>query len=90
MVGLQVHKHKWMARKRPGNSQGLSRWALAAKRLRDKLAAMTKKRKDRKAENQRIGQNSETDLHHASSGSVRRVSKAWNRATYDRNEVKNA
>ena len=77
-----------MAKKRAGNSQGLSRWALAAKRLRDKLAAMTKKRKYRKAENQRIGQRSDSDLHHTSSGTVRRVSTAWNRATYDRNEVK--
>jgi len=77
-----------MAKKRAGNSQGLSRWALAAKRLRDKLAAMTKKRKYRKAENQRIGQRSDSDLHHTSSGTVRRVSTAWNRATHDRNEVK--
>ena len=77
-----------MAKKRAGNSQGLSRWALARKRLRDLIAAKTKKRKDRKAENQRLGQNSETDLHHASSGTVKRVSIAYNRATLDRNEVK--
>ena len=77
-----------MAKKRPGNSQGLSRWPLARKRLRDLIAAKTKKRRDRKAENQRIGQNSETDLHHASSGTVKRVSIAYNRATHDRNEVK--
>ena len=37
-----------MAEKRPGNSQGLSRWALARKRLRDKTAAMTLFRKKRK------------------------------------------
>ena len=78
-----------MAEKRPGNSQGLSRLALAAKRLRDLQAAKTKKRKDRKAENQRIGQESSTDLHHTSSGTVKRVSIAYNRATHDRNEVKN-
>ena len=78
-----------MAEKRPGNSQGLNRLALAAKRLRDLIAAKTKKRKDRKAENQRIGQKSGTDLHHTSSGTVKRVSIAYNRATHDRNEVKN-
>ena len=77
-----------MAKKRPGNSQGLSRWALARKRLRDLIAAKTKKRKDRKAENQRIGQRSDSDLHHTSSGTVRRVDTAYNRATHDRNEVK--
>ena len=71
------------------NSQGLSPTALRAKRARDKAMAMTKKRKDRKAENQRIGQKSDTDLHHTSSGTVKRVNIAYNRATYDRNEVKN-
>ena len=77
-----------MAKKRAGNSQGLSRWALARKRLRDLTAAKTKKRKDRKAENQRIGQEGDRDLHHTSSGTVKRVSIAYNRATHDRNEVK--
>ncbi len=38
------------------NSQNLSDKALRDKRQRDKAAAMTSKRKDRKAENQRIGQ----------------------------------
>ena len=74
---------------RPGNSQGLSPTALRAKRARDKTAAMTDKRRDRKAENQRIGQKSNSDLHHTSSGTVKRVSVAYNRATHDRNEVKN-
>ncbi len=77
-----------MPEKRPGNSQGLSRLALAAKRLRDLVAAKTKKRKDRKAENQRIGQESNRDLHHTASGAVRRTSVAYNRATYSRGEVK--
>ena len=76
-----------MTKKQPGNSQGLSRWALARKRLRDKLMAMTTNRKDKKAENQRIGQRSDSDLHHTS-GTVKRTSIAYNRATYDRNEVK--
>ena len=76
-----------MAGKRPGNSQGLSPTALRAKRARDKAMAMTTDRKDKKAENQRIGQQSDTDLHHTS-GTVKRTSIAYNRATHDRNEVK--
>lgn len=77
-----------MGVKRPGNSQGLSPTALRAKRARDKAMAMTTDRKDKKAENQRIGQNSKTDLHHTKSGTVKRTSIAYNRATHDRNEVK--
>tara|TARA_R110002020_G_C15906658_1_gene741545 strand:- start:297 stop:524 length:228 start_codon:yes stop_codon:yes gene_type:complete len=73
--------------KRVGNSQGLSPTALRDKRARDKAMAMTKDRKDKKAENQRIGQESDTDLHHTSSGTVRRTSIAYNRATHDRKEV---
>ena len=76
-----------MAEKRVGNSQGLSRWALARKRLRDKTAAMTLFRKKRKKENQAIGQRSDSDLHHTKSGAIRRTSIAYNRATHDRNEV---
>ena len=69
------------------NSQGLSPTALRAKRARDKAAAMTPKRKARKAENQRIGQKPDSDLHHTTSGAVRRTSIAYNRATHDRGEV---
>lgn len=69
------------------NSQGLSPTALRAKRARDKTAAMTPLRKARKAENQRIGQKPESDLHHTTSGAVRRTSIAYNRATHDRGEV---
>ena len=68
------------------NSQGLSRTALAAKRARDLAAAKTPKRRARKAENQSIGQRSDSDLHH-SNGTVRRVSIAYNRATHNRGEV---
>ena len=77
-----------MAEKRAGNSQGLSPTALRAKRARDKTMAMTTDRKNKKAENQRIGQKSDSDLHHTS-GTVKRTSIAYNRATHDRNEVKN-
>ena len=77
-----------MSEKRLGNSQGLSRVALAAKRARDLAKAKEKYRADRKAENQRIGQRSDSDLHHAS-GTVKRTSIAYNRASNTRNEVKN-
>ena len=49
--------------------------------------AKTDDRKDKKAENQRIGQKPDSDLHHAS-GTVKRTSIAYNRATHTRNEVK--
>ena len=77
-----------MGVKRAGNSQGLSRVALAAKRARDLAMAKTTDRKDKKAENQRIGQRSDSDLHHTKSGTVKRTSIAYNRATHDRGEVK--
>ena len=64
------------------NSQGLSPKALKAKRARDKASAMTKKRKDRKAENQRNGQSSEYDLHHKPDGSTVRVSVKNNRGNF--------
>ena len=76
-----------MARKQTGNSQGLSPAALRAKRSRDKAAAMTTKRKKRKAENQRIGQRSDSDLHHTPGGSITRTTTAYNRATHTRGEV---
>ena len=43
-----------MAIKRAGNSQGLSPVALRRKRARDKAAAMTPKRRKRKAENKHM------------------------------------
>ena len=46
------------------NSQGLSPEALKAKRERDLAMANTPRRKAMRAENQRIGQNSERDIHH--------------------------
>ena len=61
--------------------QKLSPIAAKDKAIRDKKSAMTKKRKDRKAENQRIGQNGNTDLHHTGSG-VKRVSIKNNRGNF--------
>jgi len=71
-----------------GGKQKLSAQARRDKQARDKAYAMTKGRKDKKAENQRIGQRSDSDLHHTKSGTVRRTSIAYNRATHDRGEVK--
>ena len=67
--------------------QKLSPKASAAKKKRDILAAKSPARKAKKAENQRIGQRSDSDLHHTASGTVRRTSVAYNRATHDRGEV---
>ena len=61
--------------------QKLSPKASAAKARRDTLAAKTPIRKARKAENQRIGQNGTTDLHHTGSG-VKRVSIKNNRGNF--------
>ena len=53
-----------MARKRRGNSQGLSPAALKAKRDRDLAMAKTRRRTDMRSQNQSIGQNSTRDIHH--------------------------
>lgn len=66
--------------------QRLSPKAAAAKKRRDVSAAKTTKRKNRKAENQRIGQNSTTDLHHKPDGSVVRMSKKNNRNVWKHGE----
>ena len=76
-----------MATKQAGNSQGLSREALAAKRARDLAAANSPARKKKRAENQRIGQRSDSDIHHLADGTTRRTSIAYNRATHTRGEV---
>jgi len=73
--------------KRPGNPQGLSRWALARKRARDVREAKRDKRKERKAHAQRVGQRSDSDIHHMKDGTYRRVKIAYNRASNTRNEV---
>ena len=62
--------------------QKLTPTAMRMKAARDKKAAMTKKRRDRKAENQRVGQRSDSDLHHTKSGLLKRVSIKNNRGNY--------
>ena len=64
--------------------QKLSPKAAAAKKIRDKKAAMSPARKRKKAENQRIGQRSDSDLHHSSSGAPTRVSIKNNRGNFGR------
>ena len=66
--------------------QKLSPKAAAAKKKRDITAAKTKKRKDRKAENQRLGQRSDSDIHHKSDGSVVRMSRKNNRNVWKHGE----
>jgi len=63
--------------------QKLSPKASAAKKARDIAAAKTPARKAKKAENQRIGQRSDSDLHHTGSA-VKRVSIKNNRGNYGR------
>jgi hypothetical protein len=61
--------------------QQLSPKASAAKKRRDVSAAKTSVRKARKAQNQRIGQRPDSDLHHSGSG-VKRVSIKNNRGNF--------
>jgi hypothetical protein len=62
--------------------QNLTPTARRMKAIRDKKAAMTPKRRKRKAENQRIGQRSDSDIHHSSNGSTKRVSIKNNRGNF--------
>ena len=63
--------------------QKLSPKASAAKKKRDIEYAKSPARKAKKAENQRIGQRSDSDLHHTGSA-VKRVSIKNNRGNFGR------
>ena len=65
--------------------QDLTPAAARRKKRRDIRAAKTAKRKARKAENQRIGQSSEYDLHHKPDGTVVKMDIANNRNVWDKN-----
>ena len=52
------------------------------KAIRDLRKAKEKDRKDKKAQNQRIGQRSDSDIHHKSDGSTERVSVKNNRGNF--------
>ena len=64
--------------------QKLTPKAAAAKKKRDIATAKTPARKARKAQNQRLGQKSNSDIHHMSNGSVKRVSIKNNRGNFGR------
>ena len=64
--------------------QKLSPKASAAKKKRDIEFAKTPARKRKKAQNQRLGQRSDSDIHHRSDGSVMRVSIKNNRGNFGR------
>ena len=62
--------------------QKLSPKAAAAKKARDIAFAKTPARKRKKSQNQRLGQRSDSDIHHKSDGSVVRVSVKKNRGNF--------
>ena len=62
--------------------QKLSSKAAAAKKRRDIEFAKTPARKAKKAQNQRLGQRSDSDIHHMSNGSTKRVSIKNNRGNF--------
>ena len=68
--------------------QKLSPKAAAAKKKRDIEYAKTPARKRKKAQNQRIGQRSDSDLHHRPDGTVVRTSIKNNRGNYGKGTKK--
>ena len=64
--------------------QKLSPKAAAAKKRRDIAMAKTPARRAKKAENQRLGQRSDSDIHHMPNGKVKRVSVKNNRGNFGR------
>ena len=68
--------------------QKLSPKASAAKKARDIAMAKTPARKAKKAQNQRLGQKSNSDIHHMPDGSVKRVSVKNNRGNFGRGTKK--
>tara|TARA_R110002020_G_scaffold343894_1_gene558248 strand:+ start:216 stop:452 length:237 start_codon:yes stop_codon:yes gene_type:complete len=68
--------------------QKLSPKAAAAKKARDIAFAKTPVRKRKKAQNQRLGQRSDSDIHHKSDGSVARVSVRDNRGNFGKGTKK--
>jgi len=64
--------------------QKLSPKASAAKAARDLAFAKTPARRRKKAQNQREGQRSNSDIHHMPDGSIKRVSINNNRGNFGR------
>ena len=67
--------------------QKLSKKAAADKKARDIAAAKTPTRRAKKAQNQRIGQKSDSDLHH-DGNKVKRISIKNNRGFFGRGTKK--
>ena len=67
--------------------QNLSPAAAKKKAARDLAMAKTPARKRKKAQNQRLGQRSDSDIHHTGSG-VKRVSIKNNRGNFGRGTKK--
>ena len=72
---------------RKGNSQGLKPQALKDKRERD-VKYMKGPYKAKKAENQRIGQRSDSDIHHKPDGTTVRISIKANRGNFGKGTKK--
>jgi|TARA_R100000479_G_scaffold175408_1_gene126368 hypothetical protein len=62
--------------------QKLSKAAAKKKTERDIEYAKTPARRAKKAENQRIGQRSDSDLHHTKTGKVKRITIKNNRGNF--------
>ena len=69
-------------------AQKLKPGAKAAKAARDTRAAKTPARRRKKAQNQRIGQKSNSDIHHTRSGGTKRVSVKKNRGNFGKGTKK--
>jgi hypothetical protein len=69
-------------------AQKLKPKAAAAKKRRDTTKAKTADRKKKKAQNQRMGQRSNSDIHHTKSGGTRRVSVKKNRGNFGKGTKK--
>ena len=68
--------------------QKLSPRAARAKHNRDVRYASYQYRIDRRSQNQGIGQSSDKDIHHASDGSVKKISIKDNRGFYGKGTKK--
>ena len=71
---------------RKGNSQGLNLKALKDKRDRDVAKASEQYRIDRRGENHKLGQKSDSDIHHKSDGTTVRTSTKNNRNVWKHGE----
>ena len=71
---------------RKGNSQGLNPQALKDKRRRDVAKASEQDRIDKRGENHKLGQRSDSDIHHKPNGTTVRISTKNNRNVWKHGE----